>query len=60
MAKFRSKVLDIGGFVNARIIRDHTKRYGSRSIHHCAMIEAYKVYRKVFERFEIRRYESHR
>ncbi|KAL5343427.1 hypothetical protein BJX70DRAFT_393991 [Aspergillus crustosus] len=26
MSHFRSKKLDLGGFVNARIIRDHTKR----------------------------------
>lgn len=26
MSQFRSKTLDLGGFVNVRIIRDHTKR----------------------------------
>ncbi|KAE8356563.1 hypothetical protein BDV28DRAFT_126863 [Aspergillus coremiiformis] len=26
MSLFRSKRLDIGGFINARVIRDHTKR----------------------------------
>lgn len=26
MSQFRAKRLDIGGFINARIIRDHTKR----------------------------------
>jgi small subunit ribosomal protein S14 len=26
MSQFRSKKLDIGGFINGRIIRDHTKR----------------------------------
>lgn len=26
MPQFRAKKLDLGGFVNARIIRDHTKR----------------------------------
>ncbi|KAL2827848.1 hypothetical protein BJY01DRAFT_228904 [Aspergillus pseudoustus] len=26
MSQFRSKKLDIGGFINARVIRDHTKR----------------------------------
>lgn len=41
MSQFRAKKLDLGGFVNVRILRDHTKRkvfaqheqerYGSRS-----------------------------
>lgn len=26
MSQFRSKRLDIAGFINARVIRDHTKR----------------------------------
>ena len=26
MAHFRAKKLDLGGFVNIRVIRDHTKR----------------------------------
>ena len=26
MSQFRSKVLDIGSFINVRVIRDHTKR----------------------------------
>jgi small subunit ribosomal protein S14 len=26
MSQFRAKKLDLGGFINARIIRDHTKR----------------------------------
>lgn len=26
MAQFRSKRLDLGGFVNVKILRDHTKR----------------------------------
>jgi small subunit ribosomal protein S14 len=26
MSHFRAKRLDLGGFINARIIRDHTKR----------------------------------
>lgn len=26
MSQFRSKRLDLGGFINARVVRDHTKR----------------------------------
>lgn len=26
MSQFRSKTLDLAGFINARVIRDHTKR----------------------------------
>jgi small subunit ribosomal protein S14 len=26
MSQFRAKKLDLGGFINARVIRDHTKR----------------------------------
>jgi len=26
MAQFRAKVLDLGGYANTRIVRDHTKR----------------------------------
>lgn len=26
MSQFRAKRLDLGGFINARVVRDHTKR----------------------------------
>ena len=32
MAQFRAKKLDISGFVNIKIIRDHTKRYAQSTV----------------------------
>lgn len=54
MAHFRSKKLDLGCFINIRIIRDHTKRYRrsfplSSSVN---LIHAGAHYSKVFAQYE--------
>lgn len=39
MAQFRAKKLDLGGFINPRIIRDHTKRkvFEAHEAERCAL-----------------------
>ena len=55
MSMFRSKKLDITGFVSARILRDHTKRFVS-SLH--STLPMLTKYRKVYAEFETQRYAS--
>ena len=55
MSQFRAKKLDLGCYVNARNIRDHTKRSISPIWHDEPTITANGTLRKVFAQYETQR-----
>ena len=56
MSHFRAKKLDIGCYVNIRVIRDHTKRLVIPRFH--AYSVAHLHLRKIFEQYETERYST--